>query len=78
MMLLVMATKLEVTFSQWFLLKRRGLGLTQDQIAEKLGVSPQTISNWEKDRSIPNLTIDQIKDFCEILQCSLDQIPKTS
>jgi DNA-binding XRE family transcriptional regulator len=77
-MFLKMAAQLNVTFSQWFLLKRRSLGLTQDQIAEKLGVSAQTISNWEKERSVPNLTINQIKDFCEILQCSLDQIPKTN
>jgi DNA-binding XRE family transcriptional regulator len=76
-MLLKMATTLELTFSQWFLLKRREHGLTQDQIAEKLRVSPQTISNWEKGRSIPNLTFEQVKAFCEILECSLEQIPIT-
>jgi transcriptional regulator with XRE-family HTH domain len=64
-------------FNQWFLLKRRQRKLTQDDIAEALGVSKQTVSNWERSKSIPTLTIDQVKTLLEILDCTLDEIPDT-
>jgi transcriptional regulator with XRE-family HTH domain len=66
---------LGLNFSQWFLLRRREKGLTQDDIATVLGVSGQTVSNWERGRSIPTLTIDQTKTLCKILGCTLDEIP---
>ena len=34
--------------------KRAELGLTQDQVAEKLSVTRQTISNWENRKSYPD------------------------
>ena len=33
--------------------KRKELGLTQKQLAEKIGVSYQTIQNWESGKNIP-------------------------
>ena len=33
--------------------KRKKLGLTQDELAKKLGVSLKTISNYEKGEVIP-------------------------
>ena len=33
---------------------REGEGLTQDQLAAKVGVSPSTIFRWEKGRHIPH------------------------
>ena len=32
---------------------REALGLTQDQLAKKLGVTRQAIGNWEKDTNLP-------------------------
>jgi DNA-binding XRE family transcriptional regulator len=66
---------LELNFSQWFLLRRREQGLTQDDVASALGVSGQTVSNWERGKSIPTLTLDQVKTLCKILDCTLDDIP---
>ena len=34
---------------------RTEAGLTQEQAAEALGVSRQTISNWENERSYPDI-----------------------
>lgn len=34
---------------------RRKQGLSQEQLAEKIGVSRQTVSKWESDQSTPDL-----------------------
>jgi len=45
---------------------RKALGLTQRQLAELLGVSNTSISNWEKDLSRPDA--DMIQKLCAALQ----------
>ncbi|NSU46349.1 helix-turn-helix transcriptional regulator, partial [Enterococcus faecalis] len=35
-------------------MRRNELGLTQSEVAEKLYVTRQTISNWENNKSYPN------------------------
>lgn len=54
---------------------RRDLNLTQRQIAEVLGVTVETINNWEVGLSEPKLTIRQVKSLLGVLQCSLDDLP---
>ena len=66
---------MQLSFSQWFLIKRRSQDLSQDDIAKTLGVSKQTISNWEREVTIPTLTIPQIKKLCKLLDCGLDDFP---
>ena len=34
--------------------KRRELGLTQEQAARRLGVSPAAVSKWESGQSLPD------------------------
>ena len=34
---------------------RKSRGLTQEEVAEKLGVSRQTISKWELDETLPDI-----------------------
>ena len=48
--------------------------LTQEQVAELLGVSRQTISNWENEKSYPDI-ISVIK-MSECYNISLDYLLK--
>ena len=49
-------------------------GLTQEQVAEELGVSRQSISNWENNRSYPDI-VSVIK-LSDLYSISLDELLK--
>ena len=51
---------------------RKGAKLSQEQLAEKMGVTRQTISNWELDESSPDLK--QGKELSKIFNVSLDDL----
>lgn len=48
--------------------------LTQEQIAEKLMVSRQTISNWENGKSLPDIV--SVMKLSDLYQISLDELLK--
>lgn len=53
---------------------RMKLNLTQEQVAEELFVSRQTISNWENEKSYPDIiSIIKISDLYSV---SLDELLK--
>ena len=44
---------------------RKRLGLSQYQLAVKLGCTPQTVHNWESMRSVPRIgALDRIHLLC--------------
>lgn len=49
---------------------RNDLGLSQDELAQKVYVSRQTISNWENDKSYPD--IESLSLLSEIFGVSID------
>lgn len=51
---------------------RKNVGLSQEIVAEKLGVSRQTISKWETDETIPY--IYQSKKLAKLYNLSLDEL----
>ena len=51
---------------------RKKSGLSQEEVAEKLGVSRQTVSKWETDETIPD--IRQAKKMASIYKLSLDEL----
>ena len=54
--------------------KRKDLGLTQTDFAEKLNVTRQTVSRWEAGTVLPD--IDKIPDIALILDVSCDYLLK--
>lgn len=51
---------------------RRKAGLSQEEVAEKLGISRQTVSKWETDETIPDIL--QAKKLAAIYRLSLDEM----
>lgn len=46
---------MEQTLGKRIMANRKRLGLTQDQLAERLGVTAQAVSKWENDQSCPDI-----------------------
>lgn len=53
---------------------RKAQNINQDELAEKLFVSRQTISNWENDKSYPD--IQSVLLLSEVFNVSVDQLLK--
>lgn len=51
---------------------RKKCGLSQESVAEKLGVSRQTVSKWETDETVPD--IRQSKKMAVLYNLSLDEL----
>jgi len=53
---------------------RKGNGLSQEQLAEKFGLSRQSISKWESEQSVPD--ISNIVQLSELFGVSTDYLVK--
>lgn len=53
---------------------RQDAQLTQDELAERIYVSRQTVSNWENDKSYPD--VNSLVLLGEVFQISLDKLIK--
>ncbi len=51
---------------------RKESGLTQEQLAEKLEISPQAVSKWENGKAIPE--VPTLYEMSGIFNCSIDRI----
>ena len=51
---------------------RRQAGLTQEQVAERLGVTAQAVSKWENDVSCPDISL--LPGLAELLGVSTDEL----
>ena len=64
----------QLVTGKFIALKRKQKNLTQEQLAEKLNVSRQTISKWESDSTSPDL--ESIVKISRIFHVSLDDLLK--
>ena len=51
---------------------RINMGLTQKELAEKIGVKNYTVANWEQNRTKPS--INDLKDLADFFSCSIDYL----
>lgn len=51
---------------------RQNLGLTQEELASRLGVTSQAVSRWERGGGLPDIAL--VAGICEILQISADAL----
>ncbi|WP_334108267.1 helix-turn-helix domain-containing protein [Methylobacillus sp.] len=51
---------------------RQGLGITQDQVAEKLGIGNEAVSRMERGITIP--TIARLAELADIFDCGIEEL----
>ena len=62
----------QITIGKYISQKRRESNLTQEELAEKLGVSNKTISKWENGKCMPDYSI--IQNLCDALHTTLAEL----
>lgn len=61
-----------MTIGEKFAEKRKAKGFTQDEVAEKLGVTPQAVSKWENNVSCPDITL--LPQIAKLYGTSIDEL----
>jgi len=51
---------------------RKRAEITQDQLAEKMNVSPQAVSKWENDLSCPDISL--LPQLADLFNISIDEL----
>ena len=51
---------------------RKQIGLSQEDLAYKIGVSRQTVSKWERDECLPE--IDKVMMLCDLFNITTDEL----
>lgn len=51
---------------------RKRMGMTQEQLAEQMQVSPQAVSKWENDLSCPDIAA--LPGLSRLFGCSVDEL----
>ena len=53
-------------------MQRKKNNMSQELLADRLGVSRQAVSKWESGTSIPD--VERIMELCKVLNCNLDDL----
>ena len=63
---------MEETLGKRIIANRKRLGMTQDRLAEHLGVTAQAVSKWENDQSCPDIAM--LPKLAELFGISIDAL----
>lgn len=72
----LLSTPMQLKFGEWFSLRRHQKRLSQGDVAKVLKIKPQTISNWENSKTIPNLDPDQFFKLCGLLEVTTEELAR--
>jgi transcriptional regulator with XRE-family HTH domain len=53
---------------------RKRAGLTQRQVADALGITNKTVSEWERGIGEPHLTISETQRLMDVMQCTFEEL----
>ena len=62
----------QIAIGKFIAQKRKEQNLTQEQLAERLGVSNKTISKWETAKCMPDYAV--VKKLCEELKVTVSEL----
>lgn len=62
----------QIKIGKFILNCRKEKGITQEQLAEKLGVTSKSISRWENGNTMPDYTL--LKDLCNELDININEL----
>lgn len=63
---------MEETLGKRIIAHRKRLSMTQDKLADQLGITAQAVSKWENDQSCPDITM--LPKLAEIFGISIDEL----
>lgn len=67
-----------LSFGDWFVMRRKHLNYEQQDLADRIGVHRQVISNLENNSRQPKFTFLQTKELMEVLQVDLETLINAS
>lgn len=62
----------QIAIGKFIAKKRKEQNLTQEQLAERLGVSNKTVSKWETGKCMPDYAV--VKSLCKELKISVSEL----
>ncbi len=64
------------TFGTYICQRRKELGLTQKEFAQRIFVTDSAVSKWERGLAYPDITL--LQSICQVLQCSEKELLSSS
>lgn len=61
-----------MTVGEFIRYRRKTLHYTQKDVAQKLNIEPQTVSKWERNIGLPDVTL--LTPLAELLECTTDEL----
>lgn len=62
----------QVKIGKFITIKRKEQGLTQLQLAEKLGITDRAVSKWETGKSLPDASL--MPELCKLLKITINDL----
>lgn len=64
------------SFGTFICQRRKDLGMTQKEFAQRLFVTDSAVSKWERGLAYPDITL--LQSICQVLQCSEKELLSSS